>query len=285
MGKLLWIASYPKSGNTWVRALLHNYLKQPAAPWDINRLADFTAGDTNADLYKHYDPRPASRYSIADVQRMRPLVHHDLTQAFPGTVFVKTHNMVGYVEGVPLVTPHLTAGVIYVMRDPRDVAISYSHHMGLSLDWTIGFLGDPEAATGGTDAKVYEKHSSWSNHVVSWTPSPDPRLLVLRYEDLLADPIGRFGRLIRFLGGPPAPERLERAVRFSSFEQLSDQERKQGFTERPAGTERFFRVGEAGQWRKIRRSRRPARAAGAADRGVSRSGPRSRRSWTRDRPA
>jgi len=251
MGKLLWLASYPKSGNTWLRALLHNYLRQPAAPWDINRLTDFTAGDNDAALYRHYDPRPASHYSIADVQRMRPLVHRDLTQAFPGAVFVKTHNAVAYVEGVPLVTPELTAGVIYIMRDPRDVAVSYSHHLNKTLDETIAFLGDPEAAVGGTDSKVYEKHSSWSNHVVSWTPSPDPALLVLRYEDLLADPIERFGRVVRFLGGPPAPERLERAVRFSSFEVLSGQERRHGFAERPAAADRFFRTGQAGRWRDI----------------------------------
>jgi hypothetical protein len=251
MGKLLWIASYPKSGNTWLRVLLHNYLRQPAEPWDINRLADFTASETSAEHYRRYDPRPASQYAIADVQRMRPQVHRDLTRLFPGAVFVKTHNMVGHVEGVPLVTPELTAGVIYIMRDPRDVAISYSHHLGLSLDRTIGFIGDMDAAVGGTDAKVYEKHSSWSNHVASWTPSPDPHLLVLRYEDLLADPIERFGRVVRFLGGPRAPERLERAVRFSSFDRLSNQERDHGFTERPAGTERFFRTGRAGQWREI----------------------------------
>jgi hypothetical protein len=251
MGKLLWLASYPKSGNTWLRALLHNYLRQPAEPWDINQLKDFTAGDSSAELYRHYDPRPASQYTIADVQRMRPLVHRDLTQAFPGAVFVKTHNMVGYVEGVPLVTPELTAGVIYIMRDPRDVAISYSHHLGLGLDETIAFMANPEAAVGGTDAKVYEKHSSWSNHVVSWTPSPDPHLLVLRYEDLLADPVGRFGRVVRFLGGPPAPERLAQAVRFSDFDVLSGQERDRGFTERPASAERFFRSGRAGQWREI----------------------------------
>ena len=259
MGKLLWLASYPKSGNTWLRALLHNYLKQPAAPWDINRLTDFTAGDNSAELYRHYDPRPASQYSIADVQRMRPQVHRDLTQAFPGAVFVKTHNAVAYVEGVPLVTPELTAGVIYIMRDPRDVAISYSHHLGKGLDETIAFLGDPDAAVGGTDSKVYEKHSSWSNHVVSWTPSPDPHLLVLRYEDLLADPIERFGRVVRFLGGPPAPERLERAVRFSSFDVLSDQERQHGFTERPAAADRFFRTGQAGRWRNILRPDQAAR--------------------------
>ncbi|GGF30504.1 sulfotransferase [Aliidongia dinghuensis] len=248
MGKLVWLASYPKSGNTWLRALLHNYLRQPAEPWDINRLTDFTAGDSDAKLYQHYDPRPASTYSIADVQRLRPLVHRDLTQAFPGPVFVKTHNMAGLVEGVPLVTPDLTAGAIYMLRDPRDVAISYSHHMGLSLDDTIAFLGNPEAAVGGTDAKVYEKHSSWSNHVLSWTPAPSPHLLVLRYEDLQADPVKQFGRVIHFLSGRSAPERVARAVEFSRFDVLSAQEQAQGFAERPAGADRFFRSGRVGEW-------------------------------------
>ena len=110
MGKLVWIASYPKSGNTWVRAFLHNYIRQPAAPYDINRLTDLTASDVSAERYARYDARPASQYSVADVQRMRPLVQRDLMALDPTLVFVKTHNALMAVAGAPLIAPEVTAG-------------------------------------------------------------------------------------------------------------------------------------------------------------------------------
>ena len=234
MGKLVWIASYPKSGSTWVRAFLHNYIRQPDAPYDINALMDLSTGESGAARYHRYDPRPASQSSIADVQRMRPLVHRDLMAVHPNLVFVKTHNASVLVEGVPMMTPGVTAGAIYIVRDPRDVAVSYSRHRGRSIDDTIAFMADPAAATGGTDDKVYERLSSWSVHVHFWTRNPDPRLHVMRYEDMAAIPEITFAEVVRLLGQEPPDDRLARAIRFSSFDELQSQERARGFIEQPA---------------------------------------------------
>ena len=250
MGQLIWIASYPKSGNTWMRAFLHNYIRRPQTPYDIDKLTDLTASDINAGRYRRYDPRPASQYSIADVQRMRPLVHRDLTGLDTTLVFVKTHNARLMVAGVPLITPSVTAGAFYLVRDPRDVAVSYSRHRGRSIDDTIAFMADPEAATGGTDTKVYERQGTWSDHVLSWTTPPSPRVRVVRYESLLESPLSTFGQQIQWLGGAPEPDRLARAVQFSSFQELRAQEQAKGFTERVAGsTAPFFGTGRAGTWR------------------------------------
>jgi hypothetical protein len=251
MGNLIWLASYPKSGNTWLRAFLHNFLRQPAEPHDINDLGDLTAGENGAELYRPYDPRPASQYSIEDVQRMRPLVHRDLTQVFPGPVFVKTHNAVLTVRGVKLLTPDVTAGAVYILRDPRDVVISYSRHLGRTIDETIDFMADEEAATGGTDMKVYERHSSWSTHVQSWTWNLPPTLRILRYDDMIDRPAETFAKIVRFLGFDPKPAEIEKAIRFSAFEVLQAQERRHGFTERSANTDAFFSTGRSGHWRDI----------------------------------
>jgi hypothetical protein len=252
MGQLVWIASYPKSGSTWMRAFLHNYIRQPDAPYDINRLTDLTAADINAERYRRYDERPASRYLVADVQRMRRLVHRDLTALDSTLVFVKTHNAMLHVAGAPLITPEVTAGAVYIVRDPRDIAVSYSRHRGRSIDDTIAFMADPEAATGGTDSKVYEQFSSWSVHVHSWTNRPDPRVLVVRYEAMLSAPEAVFGAQIRWLGDDPPPERLKRAIRFSAFDELHAQEQANGFKERVAGsTAPFFGSGQAGLWRHV----------------------------------
>jgi hypothetical protein len=252
MGQLVWIASYPKSGNTWVRAFLHNYIRQANTPYDINLLTDLTAADINAERYHPYDPRLASQYSIADVQRMRPLVHRDLTALDRTLVFVKTHNARQIVAGAPLITPEVTAGAIYIVRDPRDVAVSYSAHLGRSIDETIARMADPEAATGGTDAKVYERHSSWSAHVHSWSNPPDPKVRIVRYEALIAAPETIFGQLIGWLGQPPPPMRLKRAIGFSSIDELRTQEQANGFKERVAeSTAPFFGPGRPGHWRTI----------------------------------
>jgi hypothetical protein len=252
MGQLVWIASYPKSGNTWMRAFLHNYIRQPEAPHDINRLTDLAASDVNAERYHRYDPRPASAYSVADVQRMRALVHRDLTALDSTLVFVKTHNARLQVEGVPLITPEVTAGAICIVRDPRDVAVSYSRHRGRSLDDTIAFMANPEAATGGTDTKVHEWLGSWSMHVQSWTSNPDPRVRVVRYEAMISAPEATFGPLIRWLGQEPPPERLHRAIRFSAFDELRAQEQAKGFKERAAeSTAPFFGSGQPGHWRSV----------------------------------
>lgn len=250
MGQLLWIASYPKSGNTWVRAFLHNYLRAADRPQDINDLTALTTGESAAARYRPHDPRPASQYSITEVQRLRPLVHREMAAARPGITFVKTHSALLLVAGVQTITKEVTAGCIYILRDPRDVAVSFSQHLGLSLDRTIAFMADPEAATGGTDTTVYVRLATWSAHVHFWTRRAHPGLHVLRYEDMLADPAQAFGGLVRFLGEAPPPDRLAQAARFSDFAVLRAQEAAHGFVEQPAqSAAAFFRVGQAGQWR------------------------------------
>ena len=252
MGNLVWLASYPKSGSTWLRAFLHNYIRASDNPHNINRLTELSTGESGARHYNHHDPRPARDYAVADVQRMRPLVHRALTKLHPDLVFVKTHNASLVVEGVPLVTPEVTAGAIYIVRDPRDIAVSYSRHLGRSVDETIAFMADQNAATGGTDHKVYERLSSWSVHVHFWTRNPSPMLLVLRYEDMIAAPESAFGAVIRFLGEAPPGPRLTRAIRFSAFDELSRQEQARGFVERPAeAIGPFFRSGRPGGWRDV----------------------------------
>ena len=252
MGQIIWIASYPKSGSTWLRAFLHNYVRDADAPHNINSLMDLTTGESGAARYQRHDPRPPSQYSIADVQRMRPAVHRALADAHPGLVFVKTHSALLVVAGVQTITKDVTSGAIYILRDPRDVAVSYSRHLNRPIDDTIAIMGDVEAATGGTDEKVYERLSSWSAHVHFWTRRPHAELHVMRYEDMVAAPISVFGGLIRFLGQEPPDERLTRAVRYSDFAELKSQEQACGFIEQPVRSSGpFFRSGTTGQWREV----------------------------------
>jgi hypothetical protein len=249
MGAILWLASYPKSGNTWMRAFLHNLLRNPDQPFDINNLTNFTLGESLTPWFQKLDPRPASEYSFEEVAAMRPQVHRMMTEASPDTVFAKIHNMLAESFGHPLVNMDVTAGAIYMVRNPLDVAISYAHHMGVSVDDSITVMNKPGAHTGNDDRHVYEHQGSWTENVLSWTQRPMPQLHVVRFEDMLHLPLKTFGKVATFLGMKPPKARLEKAIRFSSFRVLRQQEQEHGFKERAAETREFFRKGEAGQWR------------------------------------
>jgi hypothetical protein len=250
MGAIVWLASYPKSGNTWMRSFLHNFLRNPDRSYDINKMSDFTLGESQVSWYQRFDPRPGSQYTKDEVRRMRPLVHRAMINAYPDSVFVKTHNALIADNDTPLVTLDVTAGAIYIVRNPLDVVISYADHIGQDIDRTIDAMNLRGASTENDDVNVYECYGTWSQHVESWT-QPGPQLLVVRYEDMLETPLKTFGTVARFLGIDPPRARLEKAIKLSSFRVLKEQEKRHGFIERSKFSQSFFREGKAGQWRGI----------------------------------
>lgn len=251
MGAIIWLASYPKSGNTWLRAFLFNLLRNPPRPASINELDRFCLGESAGAWYAHRAGRSLGGMDMNTVMALRPQVHRDFTTALPDSVFVKTHNFMGECCDVPLHNMEVTAGAIYVVRNPLDVVISMSDHFGVDLDTAIMRLGDPLAATENTDEHAAEFHADWSTHVSSWTAQPSPSLHILRYEDMLDRPNRSFRSLATFLGLTPSNERLRKAIRFSSFETLKAQERQQNFKERSIHSQAFFRSGRQKQWQNL----------------------------------
>lgn len=249
MGAIIWLASYPKSGNTWLRAFLFNLLRNPPEPASINELDSFCIGESAGAWYARRAGHPIGDMEMPAVMALRPLVHRDFTQAFPDSVFVKTHNYLGECCDVALHTMDVSAGAIYVVRNPLDVVISMTDHFGVSLDDAIVRLADKTAATETTDAHAAEFHSGWSTHVESWTAQPNPSLHIMRYEDMLDRPNRTFRQVAAFLGLTPPNDRLHKAIKFSSFETLKAQEKKSGFKERSEFSRAFFRTGRKQQWR------------------------------------
>jgi hypothetical protein len=248
MGAIIWLASYPKSGNTWMRVFLHNLLLNAKEPVDINSLHFFTLGEGNARFYKPFDPRPLSELSETEVMALRPRVHELLTRASPDSVFVKTHHFLGEIEGMPLITMSHTAGAIYMVRNPLDVALSYANHFGMPIDQAIEEMANDGTGSKPSDRNARQYYGSWSLNVSSWTQNAVPTLHVVRYEDMQERPVETFGGVARFLGLDPPRERLDRAISHSSFGALKAQEEKHGFVERTEHT-RFFREGRTGTWR------------------------------------
>lgn len=249
MGGILWLASYPKSGNTWLRAFLANYLADAPAPVDINTLPDFAYGDMRSDYYAQLAGTAAEALSGEQINALRPAVHRFLAGARPGMVFVKTHTLLTTLEGVATITPDATAGAIYVVRNPFDTAVSFAHHYGLSIDEGVralcfsGLCIEPKAG------HIRQVVGDWGSHAESWLRPPGLPRLSLRYEDMVGAPQGSFGRVVDFLRLPKDRERLKRAIGQSSFRVLAEQERKKGFVERSRNADQFFRKGGVGGFR------------------------------------
>ncbi len=252
MPGIIWLASYPKSGNTWLRAFLANYLSNPAKPLPINDLPKHILGDNLILHYEQFTGKKAEELDEAEIDRLRPAIHHWFARTASRDIFVKTHNAICAVNGTPLITPGATAGAVYVARNPMDVAVSFAHHYQVSYERAVESLCEEDYRLPPSSGLLAQYLCSWSRHVQSWSEAPGLTVHVMRYEDMQGKSMRAFGRLINFLGLPKDPSRLKKAIKFSSFKELSRQEQTTKFVEsRPDGRSRFFRSGRSGGWREI----------------------------------
>ena len=251
---IVWIASYPKSGNTWIRIFLHHLIRikrgLPASENEIDRIADTSPSIAGqVDAFARIMRKPLAQASMQDVVLARPKVSEEMARHANGVLQVKTHSVMGRIFDTPLINLGVSVGAIYVVRNPLDVVVSLSDYMAKPIDATITSLGAHLNASPTTDLLVAEIWGSWSENVKSWTTDPPPVIRVVRYEDLIADPIGSFTAIAEHMRIGATPGEIEEAVRLSSFSELTKKEQKSGFVDRPEWIDRFFRVGRAGQWR------------------------------------
>lgn len=262
--EIVWIAAYPKSGTTWTRAVLTNYLRDDDEPASINALAggwgvsnrdnfDELIGIDSADLRPDELERhmPAFRELLARSLSARPP-----DGALGGARephFAKTHEAYRGPLGGARFPANGAARVIYLTRNPLDVAVSYAHHLQRSIDQTIQWMNDPAAdeapALRNIRKLLPSPLTTWSSHVSSWLAQEAMPMHSAHYEDLLADPHAGFGAIVRFAGLAWDRARLNRAIRNAAFPRLQAQEAESGYGERQQTAPSFFRAGVAGSWR------------------------------------
>ena len=252
MGKIVWIASYPRSGNTWVRYFLMTLLgrlRGAAEPPDINRLYRFSTWDAlNIWWAKPLGklPQDAGKDEVA---ALRCRVQAEIATEGPPLRFVKTHSLKGLSRGHPTINASVSAGAIYLVRNPLDIAVSSTRYLNLPAEVAVQRMNEKGYETYNQAAGVYEPYGSWSENVDSWTARSEKGVLALRYEDLLAEPEASFGALVRHIGVQAPPDQLRAAIEASAFARLAEQEKAKSFIERPSSARKFFETGKADQWR------------------------------------
>lgn len=207
---------------------------------DLNSINRFSLGENFTRFYEEilgYAPGPEHKKEIAGA---RHRVQAKIADQFEGAIFVKTHNALLVDHGHSLINFAVTAGAVYIVRNPLDVAISRSFHMGTTIDEAIATMAARGAETPINDKRVHEVWGAWSEHVESWTRKAHPAICILRYEDMLSDPETTFGRLARHMLLNPTRAELALAIERSSFEVVQAQEDKEGFQEKPEYAKRFF---------------------------------------------
>jgi aryl sulfotransferase len=253
MQRLVWLASYPKSGNTWVRLFLAAYTHPEREEVDINDV-DVSLHAGNRDLFDRVIGLEASDLTPAEIERFRPDVYRQLAMEAEEPLFIKVHDRWRRTpDGGSLFPPETTAATIYIARDPRAVAPSYANHYGISIDEAIAQMATPDSAIAkpldSLRSQLPQPMGSWGQHVASWLDQTELPVHLARYEDLHAEPEAQFAEILRRSGLPVAADRLAVALAQTRFERLQAQEAAAGFKERLSAAPRFFRQGRPDRWR------------------------------------
>ncbi len=254
---IIWLASFPKSGNTWMRAFLSSYLyldldKESFTFNLLKKIERFP----NLNQLNNIGIKPKSFLDVA--KSWIPTQNHiNLNNKIN---LLKTHQAFGNFENFPFTDSNNTLGAIYLVRDPRDVLISYSKHMKQSIDKTLDLVLEDDSKGNlfeGKNSVIGEMRGSWSQHYNSWKYSNLKEKIIIKYEDLINNPFDTFSKVIshlnylfRKLSFPleTNAERIRKCIEISNFNNLQNLEKKLGFSDNINSGATFFNKGTTNQW-------------------------------------
>jgi hypothetical protein len=231
-----WLASYPKSGNTWVRLFLNAYV---IGALDINCNAGVTLYDCD-----EYTSHSLSPHTLKDMPPetsiyLRPavLLHLLYARKYAPTI-IKTHSANVVIGGITMIPRPLTRKAVYLVRDPRDVCASFSKHLDITVDEAVAKMANPDTVLYRDGLGTWI--TDWSNHVKTWQRD---FVTTIRYEDLKADPEKYFQIILETFGITPNAKKIRKAIRLCDIGRLKKQEAKSGFIEK-GKSDLFFGQGK-----------------------------------------
>ena len=247
---IIWLASYPKSGNTMLRTMLSSYL--------------FTNdGSFNFDIMKNIKQFPNQaifeRNGVNYKDRNEVIKNSIRVQETfnkkDSTGFIKTHNMLfNFNSKYPFTNLENTLGVIYIVRDPRNVVLSYARHLKISPKETVKFM------TKGKSNDMFLM-GNWSENFISWKQfSNYNNYLLIKYEDLVSKRKETFLKILKFIfrlrniNFIQDYNKMEAVLKNTTFENLKNLEKQKGFRESIKDDDGkqipFFDKGKSRDWSK-----------------------------------
>ena len=252
---IVWIASYPKSGNTWIRSLISSYYfsKDSFNLSDLKKIPNFSVSDFINDSLLLQNG--------VDVAKQWLNVQRKINKNYKKTLFFKTHNACVAINKNLFTDSDNTAGCIYVVRDPRNIITSYKNFEKKTYEEILNHMKNKEAflfSEKKTGFKSFEFIGSWADNYNSWFHNKlGIPICLIKYEDLVKDTLGEFRKIIDFIANVQNiknysfnNEKAERGVGDSSFENLSKMEQDGGFKE-ARYDQKFFNMGEKNNWQKL----------------------------------
>ena len=257
---IIWIASYPKSGNTWLRSIISALVYSDDGIFDFNlleKIRQFPEKIYFKDLIKDF--------GNFDEIKKNWILSQDKINLDNKIKFFKTHQGKYTVDGDNFTNNTNTKAVIYIVRDPRNVVNSISNHYSLSIENSLKFMLSPKLIGNNKnfDESFIDNRPSmltllgkWNDHYRSWTRNKT-NLLLIKYEDLIQDPKNEMNKIIYFLKEylefNTSMEKNKNIIKTTSFEHLKKMEEKGLFKEAPLKKNtndnvKFFNLGPKNQW-------------------------------------
>ncbi len=254
MRKICWLASFPKSGNTWTRILLSHLVGEKPSDGEEDYVRLSGSISSNRIRFDNLTGLPSSDMTDDEIDILRPATYRSIAKEASERFYVKVHDAYHEnMEGQPIFPSDCSYGAIYLVRSPLDVAISYAHHQGhQDFAKTVAQLNCTDhIMAGGSRSQLRQKTFGWAGHYKSWHEQTEIPVLTIRYEDMLEDTEACVMQMAQFLqlDDDNIAARVAHAVAESRFDKLREKEARIGFRERPQKAKRFFRSGRAGEGR------------------------------------
>jgi aryl sulfotransferase len=278
-----YLASYPKSGNTWCRVFITELqrLASLAESEKLNLNLDLQTGTIASSRHWLNDQLGINScdLSFAELDPLRGRAGASALLYSERERFHKVHDAFVSPDSKarPVVSTQGCQGAVYIVRHPADVVVSLSHFFSWDLSQCVESLLNPQAALVPSerfgDNQVRQHMGRWDQHVDSWLQQKQIPLLAIRYEDMLANGVETFTALAKFLGLPDDGALIKNAINNTSIDRLRTMEDELGgFVEKPEGCERFFRSGRTGEGAEQLTLEQRRRLASAFKRGMDRFG-------------